>query len=262
MFTLSLKGRRAVVCGATQGIGRAIAYCFAELGAEVLAVARNEEKLEEVVAMLPSVGTPHLRVVADFLDPDGVAQAIRNAIKDHPPYHILVNNTGGPPPGPVSAATLPDFEKALHAHLFCNHLLAQTLIPGMEQEEYGRIINIISTSVREPLIGLGVSNTVRGAVASWAKTLAREVAARGITVNNILPGPTNTGRLQSIIERKSKAAGISFEQEEAKMLSDVPVGRFADPSEIAFAAAFLASEGAGFITGVSLPVDGGRLKSL
>jgi 3-oxoacyl-[acyl-carrier protein] reductase len=259
----SLAGRRAIVCGATQGIGRATAEVFAECGATVTLLARRAEALEEVRASLTADGgRTHTSVVADFADPEAVVSAVAAHLADAGPAHILVNNTGGPPGGPIAHATADAFETAFRMHLVTNQRLAQTLVPGMQDAGYGRIINVISTSVKSPIPGLGVSNTIRGAVASWAKTLATELAPTGVTVNNVLPGFTDTARLQSLIATRAGAAGVPESQIAEQMRSSVPAGRFADPRETAAAVAFLASPAAAYVTGISIAVDGGRTNCL
>jgi 3-oxoacyl-[acyl-carrier protein] reductase len=174
----------------------------------------------------------------------------------------LVNNTGGPPPGAIVEADAEAFLAAFRAHLLNNQLLAQTVLPGMKDAGYGRIVNIVSTSVREPIAGLGVSNTTRAAVAGWAKTLAGEVARFGITVNNVLPGYTKTQRLDGVIAARTKASGKTADEVSREMIGQIPAGRFGEPWEVAAAIGFLASPAGGYITGVSLPVDGGRIASL
>ena len=258
-MNLSLEGKKAVVCGSTQGIGRAAAQELALLGAEVMLVARNEDSLKETVAGLSSqAGQKHHYLVADFSDPSGLKQKLKEQLSGGKSYHILVNNTGGPPGGPIVRAEISEFENAFSNHLVCNHILATSLLEGMKTAGYGRIINIISTSVKQPLKGLGVSNTIRAAVANWSKTLAGEVAAWGITVNNVLPGATLTGRLESIISNKASKMQQEITEVEKEMLAEIPAGRFADPSEVAAAIAFLASPAAGYINGINVPVDGGR----
>jgi len=256
------------VCGGSRGIGRACAVEFARLGARVTLVARDEEALRAVLEELtrdpPEGGTSesHDYLRADFADSEAVGTAIRGHLERTGPIQILLNNAGGPPAGVILDQPPESFRGAVVEHLVCNQILARALVPGMKTAGYGRIINIVSTSVRQPLKGLGVSNTIRGAVAGWAKTLSGELAPYGITVNNILPGATRTGRLRSLIREKARAAGMGEEEVERQMVAEIPAGRFARPEEIAAAAGFLATPAAAYITGVSLPVDGGRTSCL
>lgn len=253
---INLKGKRALVCGGSQGIGKAIATGLAQAGAEIVLLARNEEKLKETIKTLP--GANHSYIVADLSQPE----LLKEKLKTLPlSIHILVNNTGGPTPGNILDAEASSFTSAFNNHVVSNQILSQLLIPGMKKENFGRIINIVSTSVREPIKGLGVSNTIRAAVAGWAKTISSEVAPFGITVNNILPGYTKTERLSSLIASKAKAAGKSNLEIEKELLAEVPAGRFAEPEELAALAVFLASPQAGYITGVSIQVDGGKMRS-
>ena len=259
-MNIELTGRKAIICGSTQGMGRAAAKEMASMGATVTLVARNEESLTIV---RDSLGDgDHQAVCADFGEPTILEERINAHMERHGPFHILVNNTGGPPPGKIADATSNDFLEAFSKHLLCNQIMVKAVLPGMKSEEYGRIINIISTSVKQPIVNLGVSNTTRGAVASWAKTLSREVAPFGITVNNILPGFTDTDRLSSLIQEISKSEGKSEDVITEHMKQQVPTGRFGSPQETAKAIAFLASKAAGYINGVSLAVDGGRLSSI
>jgi 3-oxoacyl-[acyl-carrier protein] reductase len=259
---ISLSGKTAVVGGSSQGIGLAIARELALCGANCILLSRNAASLQQAVAQLPSKdGQRHQYQLADFAAPDQVQQAIA-AIVAVQPVHVLINNTGGPPAGPIAEAETAAFVGAFQQHLVCNHLLAQAVVPGMKEAGYGRIINVISTSVKIPLPNLGVSNTVRGAVASWAKTLSNELAPFGITVNNILPGTIITQRLLAVVANTARQKGISEEQAAAEMMAGIPMGRFADVSELAPLAAFLASPAAAYITGVSIAVDGGRTGSL
>ena len=261
-MNLSLSGKNALVGGASAGIGRAVAVELALLGANVTLLARTESTLREAVASLDrSQGQQHGYLVVDFVDSPALLQQV-NTLLATQTIHILVNNTGGPPGGPITAASPEAFLSAYHNHLICNQLLAQAVLPSMTAAGYGRIVNIISISVKEPLEGLGVSNTTRWAVAAWAKTWAGEVGRHGITVNNVLPGFTSTGRLNEIIEKRAAASGQSIEATEQFFRSVVPAGRFAAPEEVAGVVAFLASPAAGYINGINLPVDGGRTKSL
>ena len=256
---LNLKNKNALVCGSTQGIGKATAILLAEEGANITLIARNEEKLKAVLAELPNNNQKHKYLIADFSKPEEVKQVIKASSLQ---FHVLVNNTGGPAGGPIFNAKIEEFERAFTQHLKCNHLLVQAVVPFMKTQCFGRIINIISTSVKQPLDGLGVSNTIRGAVASWSKTLANELGEFGITVNNVLPGATGTGRLKEIINNKATKTGQSFDAVAEAMKNAAPAKRFAEPEEVAAAIVFLASESAGFINGINVPVDGGRTKSL
>ena len=259
---LSLIGKRAVVCGSTRGIGKAIAEEMALAGAEITLLARNESVLQIVENELDSKhGQSHNYLAADFNHPEAVDSVIRDFVANNQ-VHILVNNSGGPSPGTAFDAETKEFVEAFTNHLICNQILTQNLVPSMKSAKYGRIINVISTSVKIPIEGLGVSNTIRGAVASWAKTLATELAPFGITVNNILPGATATDRLSSLLETRAARENIPVEEEEANWIKEIPVGRIAQPEEIAAAAVFLASPAASYINGINLPVDGGRLGCL
>ena len=258
-MNIGLKGKNALVCGSSQGIGKASAMELAELGANVSLLARNRAALEQVKAELSTQsGQQHQVLVADFSDP----QQVSDVVAQQHDYHILVNNTGGPPGGLAKDAPLYEFSTAFNNHLLNNHILVQALLPFMQKEGYGHIINIISTSVKIPIKGLGVSNTIRGAVASWAKTLANELGSFGITVNNVLPGATSTSRLDSIIKAKSNKTAMSISEVESQLLAEIPAARFADPAEIAAVVGFLASPSAAYVNGVSIPVDGGRTGSL
>jgi 3-oxoacyl-[acyl-carrier protein] reductase len=259
---LNLKGKQAMVCGSTQGIGKASAIELALLGATVILVARNEEKLKLVCKEIPAHHSQaHNYIVADFDFPDQLKIKIEEYAGKNI-VHILVNNTGGPAPGPALLAKPEEFVAAFSAHLICNQILVQALVPGMKKEQYGRIINVISTSVKIPIKGLGVSNTIRGAVANWSKTLSVELAPFGITVNNVLPGASLTGRLESIIKGNADKKGKSVQEAKQEMIKEIPAGRISDPHEIAAAIAFLATPAAGYINGVNIPVDGGRTGSL
>lgn len=263
MIDISLAGKTALVSGSTQGIGRATANGLAAMGARVILMARNAEKLKKVVAELPVVGkAQHGYAVADFSNPDEVKQAAERVVKEYGEIHILINNTGGPPAGKAIDAQVDDFKRAFDMHLICNHILATALVPGMKKSGYGRIVNIISTSVKQPLPNLGVSNTIRGAVANWSKTLSLELGAFGITVNNVLPGATATARLDAIAERVASQSGKTADEVLAEMGKATPLQRIGKPEEVANGVCFLASPAASYINGINLPVDGGRTGSL
>lgn len=259
---LDLRGRHALVCGASAGIGRALAMELAAMGARITLLARHPEPLDQALHALPSATTQaHARHALDLAD-SAALQALIDGPLAARDVDILVNNSGGPPGGRVIDAPLEAFEHAFAPHLLASHRLVQALVPGMRTRGFGRIINIVSTSVYEPIPGLGVSNTLRAAVAGWAKTLSRELASDGITVNNVLPGYTRTRRIREIVEARVNKEGRSVEQVEADMLAHVPAGRMAEAHEVAAAAAFLASPAAAYISGVSLAVDGGRMQSI
>ena len=260
---LSLSGKRALVGGSTQGIGYAVAIELAKLDAEVVVISRNEEKLKSVVSELNELNKQNNSyLVADNSDPTSVEESVKSFLSTGKSFHILINNTGGPPGGQAINANVQEFYDAFRNHLICNQILVKLLVDGMKKASYGRIINIISGSVKQPIPNLGVSNTIRGAVANWAKTLANELGQFNITVNNILPGMAKTQRLASIVSSNADKQGISVKEMEKKYFETIPANRFGEASEIAYATAFLASPAASYINGINLPVDGGRTKSL
>jgi len=260
---LSLAGRRALVAGASQGIGRAAARALAELGARLTLVARDAAKLAAVRDELPpAAGGPHAILPLDFDDTARLRREIGALIEREGTHEIVVNNSGGPAPGPIFSAEPEEFLRAIARHVVANQVIAQATVPGMKSAGYGRIINVISTSVYEPIPNLGVSNTTRAAVAAWAKTLSKELGAAGITVNSVLPGFTDTERLASLIEARAKREKSTPEAVAAAMRAQIPSGRFAAPHEIGEVIAFLASPAASYVNGVSLAVDAGRLASI
>lgn len=261
-MNLSLLNKKALVCGSTQGIGKATAVELALLGASITLLARNEEALQATLQELDTTqGQKHSYLVADFADTETLKNIAANRIA--PEYFdILVNNTGGPPAGLAKDAKVEEFLSAFNNHLIANHILTQAVIEGMKANGYGRIINIISTSVKQPIPGLGVSNTIRAAVGNWAKTLAGELGPMGITVNNVLPGATDTQRLRAIITNNATKKAADEDEVRAHMVAEIPARRFAQPEEIAAAVAFLASPAASYINGINLPVDGGRTGNL
>lgn len=260
---LSLEGKTALVCGSSQGIGKACAIGLAKAGARIVLFARNKETMASVLKEL-HVFNPinHEFVVADFAKPLFVSEAINHYLSKGEQIDILINNIGGPASGPIIDAGIDEFRNAFEQHLINNHILAQACIANMKKNKFGRIINIVSTSVKQPLSNLGVSNTIRAAVGNWAKTMANELGAFGITVNNVLPGATSTARLSTIIATKAENKGISEVSVSQEMLAEIPAKRFGRPDEIANAVVFLASNEASYINGINLPVDGGRTSCL
>lgn len=259
---LDITGKYALIGGSSQGIGLATAQALAQLGATCILMARNEATLKDAILTLDtSKGQQHSYIIADNSQPESLIENVKTHIGNKT-IHILINNSGGPAGGPITDASATQFIQAFQQHLICNHLLTQLVMQGMKESGYGRIINIISTSVKIPLKGLGVSNTIRGSVASWAKTMANELGAHGITVNNVLPGATATQRLSSIINNKADKTATPIDEVTQEMLAEIPMKRFGQPEEIANVIAFLASPVAAYVNGTSIPVDGGRTGSI
>ncbi|MCB9182377.1 MAG: SDR family oxidoreductase [Flavobacteriales bacterium] len=258
---IQLTGQRALVLGASQGIGRAVAAELAALGASITALARDEDKLQRLITGLKNTGGHHTSLSVDMSDTIALERGLAQLLQ-HGPFDVAVLNSGGPPPGLAHEAGLESFEAAFRQHLLAYQAVVRAVVPGMKARKHGRLINIISTSVKQPLPNLGVSNTIRGAVAQWAKTLATELGPYGITVNNVLPGATGTDRLSAIIKNKAAKQGISETEAAEEMMAEIPLRRFAEPEEIAYAVAFLASPAGAYINGINLPVDGGRTACL
>jgi 3-oxoacyl-[acyl-carrier protein] reductase len=262
-MNLDLTGKHALVCGGSQGIGHAAAIELAKLGADVTLLARSAGPLETALrALRQAYATQQHATVAVDMSDHATLGAKVEALAGSRPVHILVNNTGGPPGGPAHTATTDAFVDAFNQHIVAAQIVLKAILPGMRSANYGRIVNVISTSVKEPIKNLGVSNTIRGAMASWAKTLATELGPSGITVNNVLPGYTKTARLEQILADRSKATGKTEDEVAQTMLATVPAGRFAEPADIAAVIAFLATPAAGYVNGINVPVDGGRTLSL
>jgi 3-oxoacyl-[acyl-carrier protein] reductase len=263
---LDLSGKRALVCGASAGIGRAVAMELAQLGASVTAAARSEDKLRLLAAELPitaaHAGQRHDYLVMDLSLPEAVEGTVRASLEPSRPWQILVNNTGGPPAGSAIDATPEQLLAAFNAQLIAAHRIVRLLLPGWRASGYGRVINITSTSVKSPIPNLGISNIVRPAVAAWAKCLATELGGLGVTVNNVLPGYTETDRLASILSTRAGKQGVAVERVREEIAAGTPAGRFGKPEEIAAVVAFLASPAAGYVNGINVPVDGGRLSTL
>jgi len=261
-MNISLVSKQAIICGSTQGIGLATAINLASLGASCTLISRNEESLIKALEKLPADhNQQHSYIIADFSDPKTVEKAITEIVQKKQ-IEILINNSGGPQPGEITAASAADFENAFSQHLICNHILTNAVLPGMKSSGYGRIINIISTSVKTPLPNLGVSNTIRAAVASWAKTLSNEVGQYNITVNNVLPGLTDTMRYKKLLENTAIAQNTAENSVEESLLKSIPLRRIGQAEEIGNVIAFLASPAASYITGTNIAVDGGRTPAL
>lgn len=262
-MNLDLTNKTALVCGASQGLGLASAKELALLGANIVAASRNEEKLKTAVAQLDtSKGQQHTYLVIDLSKPALASQVVSQFLAGNSIIHILINNAGGPPSAPMIETDTAEMEKAFQMLVISSHLLAQLIVPGMKKAGFGRIINIVSTSVKQPINGLGISNLVRAAVANWAKTLANEIGSFGITVNNVLPGFTNTDRLHYLFSKQASDRGLTEKDILEMTVSAIPAKRIGEPEEFGAAVAFLCSPAAAYINGVNLPVDGGRTGSL
>ncbi|TKK71721.1 SDR family oxidoreductase [Ilyomonas limi] len=258
-MNLDLTNKTALVCGASQGLGLACATELALLGANVIAVSRSEEKLQTIVSNFDtSKGQQHSYLAMDLSNPDAVKEKVNAFIAEGNVIHILINNAGGPPSAPMIDTDAAEIEKAFRTHVISSHVLAQAVVPGMKNAGFGRIVNIVSTSVKQPINGLGISNLVRAAVANWAKTLANEISRFEITVNNVLPGYTNTDRLNYLFSKQAKEQSVAKEDILQKNESAIPAGRIGEPAEFGAAVAFLCSPAAAYINGINLPVDGGR----
>ncbi len=252
-----------MVCGASQGLGLACATELAMLGAHVMVASRSEEKLQLAISTLDtSKGQQHGYLVLDLSRPGAVKDAVDAFLAKGNVIHILINNAGGPPSAPMIDTDAAEIEKAFRTHVISSHLLAQAVVPGMKEARFGRIINIVSTSIKQPINGLGISNLVRAAVANWAKTLANEISHFGITVNNVLPGYTDTDRLNYLFSKQAADAGVQKEAIHQKTVAAIPAGRLGEPAEFGAAVAFLCTPAASYINGINLPVDGGRTGSL
>jgi 3-oxoacyl-[acyl-carrier protein] reductase len=258
---LLLKGRHALVCGASAGIGNAAAIELARLGATVSPLARSADKLADVAEDLKRAGAPQAHpIVADLEDRAALRTKVEAHLKKHGPVHILVNNQGGPPHGALLEATEEDFLKAYGRIQLASHLLVQAVLPGMRAAGYGRIVNVLSTSVREPIPGLGIGNTVRASMAAWAKTLSRELPP-GITINSVLPGYTDTERLGELAEQMASKQGKSPADIAKNWSAVTPEGRLGRPEELGAVIAFLCTPAASFVRGQAWAVDGGRLNA-
>lgn len=261
-MNLDLSGKSALVCGGSKGLGYGSAVELAKLGCQIVLLARSEEKLHANISELDKLnGLKNSYICVDLLDINDAIRKITEVTSANP-IHILINNTGGPSAGTIQEATSEELSRAFNMHIIASQEISRCLIPFMTSEGYGRIINIVSTSVRQPIPRLGVSNTIRGAMASWSKTLSTELASTGITVNNVLPGTTKTSRIDELMNAMKDAQGISLDEVRDNFLKEIAMGRFAEVEEIASLVAFLASPAASYITGTSIPADGGKIKSI
>jgi 3-oxoacyl-[acyl-carrier protein] reductase len=262
-MNLDLSNRTALVCGASQGLGAAVARELSLLGTNIILLARTEINLQNVQSELDlSKGQKHQYIIADTSKPLELIEKVKAFLAEGNQIDIVVNNSGGPAAGPLLKTPFNEMETAFHSHLMVSHLLAQLIVPSMKERGFGRIINILSTSIKQPINGLGISNSIRAAVANWAKTLANEIGAFGITVNNVLPGYTNTDRLDYLFGKQADTAQVSKEEILKRTIDLIPAGRLGEPHEFGAAVAFLCSPAAAYINGINLPVDGGRLGSL
>ena len=260
---INLTDKTALVCGGSQGLGLATAKELALLGATIILASRNADKLKAAVQQLDnSAGQLHSYLVLDLSAPQEAKIIMETWLLKGSTIHILINNAGGPPAGSIIRTDVVELKKAFNTHLLGSHVLARLILPGMRQAGYGRIINILSTAVKQPINGLGISNSIRAALANWAKTLANEIGYGGITVNNVLPGYINTNRLDYLFNQQADDQGISKLEILTRTLSSIPAKRLGEPGEFGAIVAFLCTPAAAYINGINLPVDGGRTGNL
>ena len=260
---LGLTGKVALVAASSRGLGRAVAEELASEGAELILCARGENALEETRAEIARTsGSPPLAVAADLTDPKGVRRVTEAAFEAFERVDVLVTNTGGPPSGPFESHTPEAWRTAVAQNLESVLNLTRELLPEMRARGWGRIVNVTSIAVKQPVEGLILSNSVRAAVTGFARTLANEVARDGITVNNVMPGYTRTARLDWLAGQMAAREAIAPEDVFEIWAAEIPMGRVGTPKEFAALVAFLASERASYITGTSIPVDGGCIRAL
>lgn len=259
---LGLRDRVALVAGSSRGLGRAIAEELAAEGVHLVLCARGEAALREVRAAVEQRGVRAVSVAADLAEPEHVERVVTAAQREFGRVDVLVTNAGGPPAGPFESHTPEAWRQAVRLTLESALNLTRAVLPGMKERRWGRILHVTSIAVKQPVDGLILSNSVRAAVTGFARTLANEVAPWGITVNCLLPGYTRTDRLEELAQRNAEARGTSPEEARAQWEREIPMGRLGEPREFAALAAFLASERASYITGTSVPVDGGWVRSL
>jgi 3-oxoacyl-[acyl-carrier protein] reductase len=265
LMEISLSGKRAFIGGSSQGIGFAMAERMAACGASVTLTSRDEAKLKEAVAQLPKrKGQKHDYCVIDFGDLKKLEKVLvkYQAKTIENPVSILVLNSGGPAPATAFHATPPQYQAYFNASIMANQMLVQAFVPNMRERQFGRIITVLSSVVKQPKLDLGISNTIRAGIANWAKALSIELGGDGITVNNILPGFIQTARLNQLIDTRSQQTGLSKEKVMSSMAASIPAGRIGAPEDLGNVAAFLASDLAAYVNGVNVPVDGGLLGTL
>jgi 3-oxoacyl-[acyl-carrier protein] reductase len=256
---LGLDGKVALVCGASRGLGRAIAEELVAEGASVAVCSRDPES---IAAAAGELGSQVLAVAGDLAVPGEPTRVVEAAVERFGRLDVLVANTGGPPAGTHDTLSLDDWDRATALLLRSTVELAAAALPGMKERGWGRILVVTSVAVRQPVDNLILSNSLRAGVTGYAKTLAREVAADGVTVNTILPGYTATERVTELNRANAEREGVTPEEVQARLEASIPLGRLAEPREFAALAAFLASERAGYITGSAIAVDGGWVRGL
>ncbi|CAN5801970.1 SDR family oxidoreductase [soil metagenome] len=259
---LGLTGKVALVAGSSRGLGRAIAEELAAEGASLVLCARREDSLQEAHRAIEERGGRVVAVAADLAEPAQVERVVEAGMREFGRIDILVTNAGGPPAGPFEQHSPEAWDRAVQLTLGSVLNLTRAVLPGMKERRWGRILNVTSIAVKQPVEGLILSNSVRAAVTGFARTVANEIAPWGITVNNVLPGYTRTERLDELAAANSKAKGISQEEARAAWEDQIPMGRLGEPREFAALVAFLASERASYITGTSITVDGGWVRGL
>ncbi|MFI5312403.1 MAG: SDR family oxidoreductase [Gemmatimonadales bacterium] len=259
---LGLAKRVALVCGASKGIGFAVAEELVREGASLAICARGAKGLEDAARRLAPSGALVLPIVADLATADGISTAVARTLDRYGRVDVLVTNTGGPPPAPTLAHDWAAWQAASELLLRSVVELTRAFVPGMRERKWGRVIGITSLAVKQPVATLVLSNSLRAAVTGYCRTLAEEVAADGVTVNTVLPGFTETERLVELAESDAKRAGSTVESIYDRYRAQTPARRLGRPAEIASVIAFLASERAGFVTGQAILVDGGLVRSL